>query len=159
MDGPNRSDSNSFLYIYILDIYLIWLDFSLFFSRLSRNWLTSSTFSLVRTKAMRITNTCSAQCKWKKTHFFVKRMWAQNHEAHNILGKVNGGLLSETLNLFRLSSKIEIKCLLRQCRILGLVFIENKNIQLQPNLQILILLNFQNKKTEGMWNWLCDRCN
>ena len=62
-----------FLNIYNLDTYfLIWLDFSLFFSRLSRNWLTSSTFSLVRTKAMRITNTCSAQCKWKKTHFLSK---------------------------------------------------------------------------------------
>ena len=98
------------MYSFVVIRYLFNLiRFFSLFSRLSRNWLTSSTFSLVRTKAMRITNTCSAQCKWKKKHFFVKRMWAKNHEAHNILGKVNGGLLSETLDLFSLSSKIEIK--------------------------------------------------
>ena len=86
--------------MYISDIYLIWLDFSLFFSRLSRNWLTSSTFSLVRTKAMRITNTCSAQCKWKK-HIFLLKEYEQRTMRHkifwemlcNILGAIHKGPL------------------------------------------------------------------
>ena len=78
-----KNENETLIVWYYLDIYIIWLDFSLFFSRLSRNWLTSSTFSLVRTKAMRITNTCSAQCKWKK-HIFLSKECEQRTMRHKI---------------------------------------------------------------------------
>ena len=53
----------------------------LFCFRLSLSWLTNSTYLLVRTKVMKITNTCSTQCKYSRGNlvmpifvFFVKTL-------------------------------------------------------------------------------------
>ena len=67
-------------------------------------------------------------------------MWAKNHEAHNILGKNNGGLLSEILNLFRLSSKIEI----------NVWFLSKK----YPTSTKSTDFNFNKLPKQKVWGWL-----